>query len=169
MKIEGHYLFHVPIRIVYEALRDEALIRQALPGRVHFVMTSPTHYEAAVDIDVPRFGGHYSGELDVLETEPPFFYRLYAHGYGMGRALQAGGIVELHEVGPGQTELHYFGETDAFDHFNRLFQMAAAPVATQLINRGLHHLEGVIHQRQATDGGRRTTDDGPQTTATTNG
>lgn len=149
MKIEGRYLFHVPIQDVYDALRDESLIRQALPGRVHFVMTSPTHYEAAVDIDVPRFGGHYSGELDVLETEPPFFYRLYAYGHGMDRPLLAGGIVELHEVGPDETELHYFGETDAFDHLNRLFQMAATPVASQLINRGLRHLEGVIHQRRA--------------------
>ncbi|MBA3533993.1 MAG: carbon monoxide dehydrogenase, partial [Ardenticatenales bacterium] len=44
MKIEGRYIFHVPIEDVYEALRDEALLRQALPGHVYFKMTSPTEY-----------------------------------------------------------------------------------------------------------------------------
>ncbi len=149
MKIEGHYLFHLPIHVVYYALQDEALIRQAMPGRVQFAMTSPTRYEIAVELDMPRFGGHYSGALEVVETEPPFFYRLYAFGYGMNREMEAGGIVELRDLAPNETELYYFGETDAFDHLNRLFQMAAAPVAPQLINRALHHLETVIHQRNA--------------------
>jgi hypothetical protein len=67
----------------------------------------------------------------------------------MNREMEAGGIVELRDLAPNETELYYFGETDAFDHLNRLFQMAAAPVAPQLINRALHHLETVIHQRNA--------------------
>ncbi len=147
MKIEGHYTFNVPIEEVYAALQDEALIRGALPGRVYFRMTSPTQYEAAMELDIPRFSGHYSGVLNVLETVPPYFFRLHANGHGPDREMYAAGIVELRALGPALTEVYYVGETDALAGFNRLIQMAAAPIASRLAGRGLHHLEQAIHAR----------------------
>ncbi len=148
MKVEGRYTFHLPIEVVYNALKDEALIRRALPGHVYFRMTSPTHYEAAVELDVPRFAGRYSGELQVLDTRAPTYYRLRAAGEGPDRRIHAEGIVELTEVAPEQTEVYYLGHTDALDDYNRFFRMAAAPIAARLANRGLHHLEQVIHARR---------------------
>lgn len=149
MKIEGRYLFHLPIEEVYEALRDEALIREALPGHVYFRMTSPTHYEAAMELNVPKFGGHYAGELEVTESEAPTFYRLQVVGTGMGKQITAQGTVHLRELAPDQTEVHYVGSTDAFDEYNRFFRMAASPIAATLANRGLQHLEKVIQARKA--------------------
>lgn len=144
IRIEGHYHFHLPIEVVYEALRDETLIRHALPGRVRFQMTAPTRYEAAMTLDVPRFAGEYEGTLDVTETTRPTFYRLQARGTGHGRYVEAGGEVHLVELAPEETELRYAGSTDAFDDLNRLVLMAAPPIVVQLINRGLHHLEQVV-------------------------
>lgn len=149
MKIEGQYIFHLPIQTVYDALRDEALIRTALPGQVYFRMTSPTHYEAAMELDVPRFGGHYAGSLDVTDTESPSYYVLVARGEGQGRQMEAQGRVELRALGPAETEVHYEGETNALDPYNRFFQIAAAPIAARLINRGLAHLERTIEAREA--------------------
>lgn len=162
MKIEGRYIFELPIDVVYEALRDEELIRQALPGNVFFRMTSPTHYEASMELDVPRFGGKYSGDLDVIDTRPPSYYRLKARGQGPDRNVLAEGIVELKSRGADETEVRYIGETDAFVGLNRLVQLAAPKIAAQLANRGLHHLEKVILHRQgsaAAAGG----DDAPAT------
>jgi uncharacterized protein len=147
MKIEGSCVLQVPVEELYEALQDEQLIRDALPGRVYFLMRSPTTYEAAMELDVPRFGGHYSGVLEVVETEPPRFFRLYAEGQGPDRDMQAGGIVELVPLSPYETEVYYAGETNALDGFNPLIRMAAPPVAVRLVKRGLHHLEQAIHQR----------------------
>lgn len=148
MKLEGYYTFHLPIEEVYHALKDEALIRYALPGQVHFRMTSPTHYEAAMDLDVPRFGGHYSGSVEVIETEAPFYYRLRARGRGLGRDVEAEGLVELMPLEPSVTELHYVGVTDALDGLNSFIRMAAPPVATRFANRGLEHLERAIVERK---------------------
>lgn len=145
IKIEGRYTFQLPIDEVYAALQNEALIRQALPGQVYFKMESPTHYVAAMELDVPRFGGQYRGSLDVTETRAPDFYVLEARGEGMGRHVTAQGRVELTALGPGETEVRYRGTTDALDGYNRLVQMAAPPIASRLANRGLEHLERAIH------------------------
>lgn len=144
MTIAGHYLFHLPIEVVYDALRDESLIRHALPGQVRFRMTTPTHYEAAMTLDVPRFGGLYEGTVDVVETQRPTFYTLSVRGTGHGRSVEATGTVFLTPLGPEQTEVRYEGQTDAFDDLSRIVRMAAPPVAVQFANRGLHHLEQVI-------------------------
>lgn len=148
MKIEGRYTFHLPIQEVYDALRDEDLIRDALPGKVYFKMTSPTHYEAAMDLDIPRFGGHYSGELDVTATEPPDYYQLFATGQGLGRQVQAVGRVTLTALEPEKTEVHYLGTTNALEGANALVLMAAPPIAARFANRGLEHLERIIHERK---------------------
>ncbi len=148
MKIEGRYTFNLPIQEVYDALKDEALIREALPGHVYFKMTSPSSYEAAMELDVPKFGGAYAGQLEVTETQEPTLYRLKVAGTGPDRRITADGTVALAEIEPAQTEVHYVGHTDAFNEYNRLFQMAAAPIAARLANRGLHHLEGVIQARK---------------------
>lgn len=144
IRIAGHYHFHLPIEVVYDALRDETLIRHALPGRVRFQMTTPTRYEAAMTLDVPRFAGEYEGTLDVIEMTRPSFYRLQARGTGHGRYVEAGGEVTLTALTPEETELRYEGSTDAFDDLNRLVLMAAPPIVAQLVNRGLHHLEQVV-------------------------
>ena len=107
-------------------------------------MTSPTRYEAAMTLDVPRFAGEYEGTLDVIETTRPTFYRLAARGTGHGRYVEAEGEVHLIELAPEETELRYAGSTDAFDDLNRLVLMAAPPIVAQLVNRGLHHLEQVV-------------------------
>lgn len=145
--IEGRYTFNLPIEVVYNALRDEALIREAMPGKVEFRMTSPTHYEAAMTLDIPRFGGYYAGSLTVTGTQVPSYYDLVAQGEGLGRAVVASGRVALATVEDNRTEVHYRGETDAFDHTNRLVRMAAPPICSALANRGLAHLEDVIQRR----------------------
>ena len=148
MKIEGSYTFQLPIQEVYDALKNEELLRAAIPGKVHFDMTSPTHYEASMDLDVPKFGGHYEGTVDVTNTEEPSFYDLSAQGQGPGRYVTATGRVELRSLGPNQTEVHYSGKTDALKGFNRFFQMAATPLAVRFANRGLSHLERHIQQQK---------------------
>ncbi len=145
--IEGHYTFNLPIEVVYNALRDEALIREAMPGQVDFRMTSPTHYEAAMTLDIPRFGGYYAGTLTVTATQVPSYYDLVAQGEGLGRAVVASGRVDLTPVNSNRTEVRYRGETDAFDHANRFVRMAAPPICAALANRGLAHLEDVIQRR----------------------
>jgi carbon monoxide dehydrogenase subunit G len=147
VKIEGRYTFDLPIEVVYNALRDEALIREAMPGKVTFRMTTPTHYEAAMTLDVPRFGGHYAGSLDVTGTQVPSYYDLVARGKGLGRDVTARGRVTLTSLPDNRTEVHYLGETDALDHSNRLVQIAAPPICAAFANRGLSHLEDVIQRR----------------------
>src|SRR5688572_22085508 len=103
--IEGRYTFNLPIEVVYNALRDEALIRDAMPGQVTFRMTSPTRYEAAMTLDVPRFGGHYAGTLDVTGTQFPSWYDLVARGTGLGRNVVASGRVSLKELEGSRVEV----------------------------------------------------------------
>lgn len=148
MKIEGYYTFQLPIQDVYDALKDEKLLREAVPGKVHFEMTSSTHYEASMDLDVPKFGGHYEGSVDVTDTQEPSFYDLSAQGQGPGRHVTATGRVALRSLGANETEVHYSGETDVLEGFNRFFKMAAAPLAVRFANRGLAHLERYIQQRK---------------------
>lgn len=148
MKIQGQYTFELPIEQVYEALRDERLLRRTIPGSVHFHMSSPTRYEAAMELEVPRFGGHYEGWVDVLETTTPTHYRLRAHGVGPDRSVVAEGTVTLEALGPSRTLVRYDGTTDALDGFNRLIQMAAHPFAVRFANRGLSELEAIIRAEQ---------------------
>lgn len=149
MKIEGRYTFNLPIQEVYDALKDEELLRECLPGKVDFKMTSSTHYEAAMELDVPKFGGHYAGSVDVTDTQAPHYYDLSVKGTGMGRNVTANGRVELSQIEASKTEVHYLGTTDALDGFNRFVKMAAPPIAARLANRGLNHLERFIIARKA--------------------
>ena len=110
-------------------------------------MTSPTHYEGALELDVPKMGGHYEGELDVTETIAPTFYRLSATARGPeDRRVTAEGTVTLTALAPRETEVHYAGTTDALAEFNRLVQLAARPIAVHLANRALHHFEAILSE-----------------------
>ena len=148
MKIEGRYTFNLPIQEVYDALRDEELLREALPGKVDFKMTSDTHYEAAMQLDVPKFGGHYAGSVDITDTQAPDYYQLSVKGTGMGRHITANGRVELSQIEASKTEVHYLGTTDALDGFNRFIKRAAPSIAARLANRGLNHLERFMMARK---------------------
>jgi carbon monoxide dehydrogenase subunit G len=148
MKIEGRYTFNLPIQEVYDALRDEELLREALPGKVDFKMTSSTHYEAAMDLDVPKFGGHYAGSVDITDTQAPHYYQLSVKGTGMGRDVTAKGRIELTQIEPSKTEVHYVGTTDALDGYNRFVKMAAPSIAARFANRALNHLEPLIIARK---------------------
>ena len=148
MKIEGRYTFNLPIQDVYDALKDEELLREALQGKANFKMTSPTHYEASMDLNVPKFGGHYEGSVDVTARQEPSFYEFSARGNGMGRDVTATGRVNLRKLGPNKTEVHYSGTTDALKGFNRFVKMAAGPVAVRFANKGLAHLEQYIKKHK---------------------
>lgn len=54
LKIEGCYRLRVAPQVAYRTLQDETLLRAAMPGGLHFARLSPTTFEAAMEIALPR-------------------------------------------------------------------------------------------------------------------
>lgn len=145
-KIEGNYTFHQPIDKVYNAFQDKELIRAALPGRVHFEMPSPEEYKLALQLDVPKFGGLYQGSMKIEKTSSPSYYELSAAGDGAGRKMGANAEIKLSAIDANKTDVRYICKTDAFDSYNRLVRMAAAPFAKKMVTQGMWYLEHTMQK-----------------------
>jgi carbon monoxide dehydrogenase subunit G len=149
MKIEGRFLFHAPIPVVYDALQNAELIHKAMPGGLLFARTSPSTFEAAMEVNVPKFSGHYAGTVTIVNTEVNRFYDLFVQGTGAHSHITATGVVTLEGVEDQfQTQVIYVGHTDAADHLNRFAQAVVQRIAIEVINLGLRRLEGEVQRRR---------------------
>jgi carbon monoxide dehydrogenase subunit G len=107
MDMTGTQHIEAPRDIVWAALNDVEVLRQAIPGCESIEKVSDTEMKAKVTLKVGPVKASFAGKVTLSDLDPPNGYTIAGEGSG-GAAGFAKGSAKVRLVeSPGSTDLHY--------------------------------------------------------------
>lgn len=113
LAIEGEERVAAPIRTVWAALNDPAVLRAAVPGCEALELTDDGRMIATVVLKIGPIKASFAGEVTLSNVAPPNSYTISGEGKGGIAGFAKGGAdVRLTEDGPDATILTYAARAD---------------------------------------------------------
>ncbi|RJL31320.1 SRPBCC family protein [Bailinhaonella thermotolerans] len=107
MKLTGHAILAVPRPLVWDALRDPAVLARTIPGCERLEALGGDRYRMTVTAGVASIKGVYRGEVELRDPEPPERVVLRARGQGAPGTVEATAHVKLSDAEGGGTRIDY--------------------------------------------------------------
>lgn len=107
MDITGTYTIAAPRQAVWQALNDEAVLKQCIPGCESIQRLSPTEWTAVVAAKVGPVKAKFSGKITFKDIDPPNGYTISGTGTGGAAGFAKGDAKVTLTDAPGGTELSY--------------------------------------------------------------
>lgn len=102
MEMSGEYRIAAPREVVWAALNDPEILRQAIPGCDSIDKTSDTDMTAKVTAKVGPVRASFEGKVTLSDLDPPNGYRISGEGKGGPAGFAKGGAnVRLEQDGDG--------------------------------------------------------------------
>jgi len=111
MKFESETTIPAPRQAVWEALNDESLLIQCIPGCETLQRISDNELAGSVTAKLGSIKATLKGEVRLENVNPPHSYTLVGHGKGATGFARGRADVALHENGAESTNLSYSVET----------------------------------------------------------
>ena len=95
MEMSGRYRIAAPRDVVWSALNDPEMLKQAIPGCEELTKVSDTEYTAKVTAKVGPVKAKFTGKVQLSNIDPPNGYTISGEGQGGAAAntpLTASGI-----------------------------------------------------------------------------
>lgn len=139
MKLTGENLIKAPPEVVWGALNDADVLRQAIPGCESLEKLSDTQFKATVAIKVGPVQARFNGEVELTDLDPPNGYTISGKGSG-GVAGNARGAAKVSLVPEGEdTRLVYDVDAQVTGKLaqlgSRLIDSTAKMIAGQFFDR----------------------------------
>ena len=128
MNLRGSHRFGAPRAVVFDAIRDPAVLLSVIPGCEELKSLSPTELEAAAKAKIGPVSARFKGKVVLSNLNPPESYTLTGEGTG-GAAGFAKGEAQVTLVPEGnQTILRY-----AVDGLRHVFVAGADLTSSALL------------------------------------
>jgi uncharacterized protein len=102
MKMSGEEMIAAPIKTVWQALNDPAVLKKCIPGCESISKSSDTHMKARVVVKVGPVKAGFTGNVELKNLNPPHSYRIEGTGEGGIAGFATGGAnVNLEAVAEG--------------------------------------------------------------------
>ncbi|MBT9258635.1 MAG: carbon monoxide dehydrogenase subunit G [Clostridiales bacterium] len=147
MDIQYRYTFPYPREAVWEALREEDVLRRRLPGCRRLEKVGEGKYAADLGLQVGPISGLFTGEVELADAHPPEGYRLLLKGEGKPGTLEADALIRLEEA-DGQTLLTCTAQAQVTGIMASVGQRAMGGIANLLLGQFFKGVEEEIRQRQ---------------------
>jgi uncharacterized protein len=139
MKITGETLIAAPQDVVWRALNDPLILKQAIPGCESLEKTSDNSFKAVVSNRIGPISARFNGAVTLSDLDPPNSYTLTGEGSG-GAAGAAKGIAKVRlEPSQGGTRLVYDVDAQISGKLaqigSRVVEAAAKMLAGQFFDR----------------------------------
>jgi uncharacterized protein len=139
MKITGETLIAAPQQVVWQALNDPEILRQAIPGCESLEKTADNSFKAVVTSRIGPIAARFNGAVRLSDLDPPNSYTLTGEGSG-GAAGSAKGVAKVRlEPGQGGTRLLYDVDAQISGKLaqigSRVVEAAAKMLAGQFFDR----------------------------------
>ncbi|MBE3556379.1 MAG: carbon monoxide dehydrogenase subunit G [Firmicutes bacterium] len=109
MQIKGDQLLSGPPEVVYEQLMDPEILAKAIPGCKALNKVAENKYQGELELGVAAIKGHYVGEVEIRDPQPPNRYVMAVSGQGGPGFVNAELNFTLTPHG-NDTSLYYEGE-----------------------------------------------------------
>jgi len=107
MKLTGSATIDHPVRDVFAALTDPAMLVRTLPGCQRLEQVGPDAYEATMSAGVGSIKGVFDGGVKLTDITAPDSFTLHASGSGVPGTVDAVAHVRLVANPGGGTMVHY--------------------------------------------------------------
>jgi carbon monoxide dehydrogenase subunit G len=107
MKLSGSATIAHPVRDVFAALTDPAMLVRTLPGCQRLEQVGPDAYEATLSAGVGSIKGVFDGGVKLTDLSAPDSFTLHASGAGVPGTVDAVAHVRLVPDATGATLVHY--------------------------------------------------------------
>ena len=144
MKIAGTAVLHAPADRVFAALNDPAVLVRTIPGCSALEPNGPDSYRMTVTAGVASIKGVYSGEVALLDQQPPGSFRLRASGAGAPGTVRADVLVQLADGGDGTTSLSYDADAVVGGMVGGVGQRMLVGVAKKTAGEFFRAVDGVL-------------------------
>jgi len=111
MKLESETTIPAPRQAVWDALNDESLLIQCIPGCETLQRISDNELAGSVTAKLGSIKATLKGEVRLENVNPPYSYTLVGQGKGATGFARGRADVALHENGSDNTTLSYSVET----------------------------------------------------------
>jgi len=108
MDLTGEYRIPAPRDLVWRALNDPELLRQAIPGCEEIDKVSDNEFTAKVAVKLGPVSARFGGKITLSDLDPPNGYRITGEGQGGAAGFAKGSaVVRLAPAEGGGTLLSY--------------------------------------------------------------
>ena len=133
MDMSGEYRIEAPINVVWAAIQNPDILREAIPGCEELEKTSDTEMIAKVSLKIGPVKAKFSGEVELQDLQEPNSLKIQGEGKGGIAGFAKGGAdVQLAEDGA-ETILTYTAQAQVGGKIaqlgSRLIQSTAAKLA----------------------------------------
>ncbi|HYP63837.1 MAG TPA: carbon monoxide dehydrogenase subunit G, partial [Acidocella sp.] len=112
MKMTGEQNIAASRQKVWEALNDQEVLRQSIPGCQSLEKDADGRLNAVVAVKIGPIGARFAGAVTLSELDPPNGYKITGEGQGgMAGSAKGGAKVRLADA-PGGTLLSYEVEAE---------------------------------------------------------
>ncbi|MGE0629994.1 MAG: CoxG family protein [Hyphomicrobiaceae bacterium] len=139
MKLTGDNLIKAPPEVVWQALNDPSVLKQAIPGCDTLEKIGDTQFKATVTTKIGPVQAKFNGEVELTDLDPPNGYTISGKGSG-GVAGNARGAAKV-KLTPEEdgTRLTYDVDAQVTGKLaqlgSRLIDSTAKMLAGQFFNR----------------------------------
>ncbi len=108
MEMQGEALIQAPKQVVWDALNDPTVLKEAIPGCEELTQDGEDGFAAKVRAKVGPVSARFAGKVQLSDIDPPNAYRIHGEGSGGAAGFAKGGaFVNLEDDGNGGTLLKY--------------------------------------------------------------
>jgi carbon monoxide dehydrogenase subunit G len=108
MRLTGQQAIPAPQERVWAGLNDPEVLKLCIPGCESIRKTTDTAFEAKVTVKVGPVKARFTGEVSLVNLDPPESYTITGHGQGGIAGFAKGKAdVRLDKVDAEETLLHY--------------------------------------------------------------
>jgi uncharacterized protein len=144
VEMTGEHRIDAPRALVWQALNDDAVLRQCIPGCTELEKKSDTEMSAVVVQKIGPVKAKFSGEVELVNINAPESYTIRGEGKGGVAGFAKGGAdVHLAEDGDGtlltyEVHAHVGGKLAQLG--SRLIDATARKLAAQFFDNFQAHL-----------------------------
>lgn len=162
MNIEGEHIFAASQEIVWDMLKDPAVLVNVLPGCEKLILIGENEYEGVLHVHVGAVQGKMNGTIKLEKMQPPHSHQMHVNGRGAIGYIHGSGDLNLHTITKNTTSMTYSGSVEIGGKIasggQRLLETSARSVLRQclegfdafVVARTQIHTTNVFDQRQDT-------------------
>lgn len=144
MNLSGEHHINAPREVVWQALNDPVILRQAIPGCETVEQESPTVFTARVKAKIGPVSAVFAGRVELKDLDPPAGCVISAEGKGGAAGFASGDArITLREDGEG-TFLGYEAEGQVGGKLAQVGARLVEASATKIANTFFSRLDGLV-------------------------
>jgi len=146
VRIDGTEVVSIPRATAFRGITDPELLRACTPGLTRLDETTPGHFDAVLELQLPAINGRFEGSVDFLEREEPNRVKLRVKGKGAPGFVDGTAEIKLEDAPNGGTKVVYVAELQIGGQVARLGQRMIFGVTREMAGQFFEQLERHYNQ-----------------------